>query len=76
MTDHTSDFGHVMPRTRRGPGLEYKIYFSLIFLAALPFAAGGVLLALLGFKSKRRSGGLIRRASAEASEITTMIFSR
>ncbi|MBC6442211.1 MAG: protein pufQ [Rhodobacteraceae bacterium] len=76
MTDHVTDMDQMTPRARREPGVEYKVYFSLIFLAALPFAAGGVALSAIGIKSERRSGGMIRRALAEASEITTMIFSR
>ncbi len=76
MTDHTSDMFADYGRAHKTPTVEYKIYFSLIFVAALPFALGGVVLSLLGLGGKRRSGGVLKRAWHEANAITPMIFMR
>ena len=74
MSDQTSQY--LAPaRTRQGQSAEYWAYFWLIFLAALPFALGGVLLSLIGLGGTRRSGGVLRRAWTEAAEITTKVFS-
>jgi PufQ cytochrome subunit len=70
-----TDYSVNIPRgaqIRRGQS-EYRLYFALIFLLALPFAVGGWILSPL-LKSPRRSGSPFARAMAEARLITPMIF--
>lgn len=74
MSDQTSQY-FVSARQKKAQSVEYWAYFWLIFLAALPFALGGVLLSLIGLGGTRRSGGILRRAWTEAGEITTKVFS-
>jgi len=70
-----TDYSVNAPRARaqRGSRLEYKVYFALIFLFALPFAALG-----WAFDLVRRTGvpdrGPVARAWGEARAITPMIF--
>ena len=54
-------------------GIEYRIYFALIFLAALPFGLVGWMISPLT-PHARRQGRPIPRALAEARTITPMIF--
>ncbi len=76
MTDHTHEMIADYGRAHKAPTMEYRIYFSLIFIAALPFALGGVILSLFGLGGTRRSGGMLKRALHEANAITPMIFMR
>jgi hypothetical protein len=71
MTDHaTNGFGPV--RTRR-PILEYRIYFAIIFLVALPWA---VISRLFGLGGEADAGkGVLARAWRQAGTITPLIFS-
>lgn len=73
MTDFTSD----APRAHRHHtkrGAEFTVYFSLIFLAALPFSAAGWLLDVFQ-KQTLNLHGPLARAWAEADRITPLIFS-
>ena len=74
MTDQTTNIMNSYSRPRTNATWEYRIYFTLIFMAALPFAFGGVILSLFGFGGTRRKGGVLKRAWAEAHSITPMIF--
>jgi hypothetical protein len=72
MTDHSVNPGRGRAGARRG-GAEYRVYFALIFLIALPFAAVAWAFAAL------RHGHLpacnpVTRALREARAITPMIF--
>ena len=70
-----TDYSVNIPRTRvaRHDRAEYRIYFGLIFLAALPFGVAGWLISPMTKKS-RHSGNPVQRAVAEARAITPMIF--
>ncbi|MCV6593469.1 MAG: cytochrome PufQ [Silicimonas sp.] len=77
MSDHTSDFSSGTARRPGGLVWEYRFYFVTIFLCALPFALGGVILTRLGLvRPGLRHGGVIKRALSEAHAITPMIFMR
>lgn len=71
MTDHSVNAPRA--RAQRGTRAEYKVYFALIFLIALPFAVLAWCFDLL-----RRAAvpprGPVARAWAEARAITPMIF--
>ncbi len=71
MTDYTVN----VPRTRpqKASRVEYGIYFALIFIAALPFAAG-VWLISPALRNRMAGKGPVARALAEARAITPMIF--
>ena len=73
MSDQTSDFsqsGHV-----KAPSAEYRFYFFVIFLAAIPFAAVGFLWDLIRSNSEGAARGILRRAACEARTVTSLIFS-
>jgi len=58
---------------RRQPWVEYRFYFAVIFLLALPFA---LVQWLYGFlRGTRGNAGVLHRALSEARTITPMIFS-
>ncbi|MDG1279716.1 MAG: cytochrome PufQ [Pseudorhodobacter sp.] len=61
---------HTGPRT---PRTEFFVYFTLIFLVAIPFAALGWVGLLLRY-GKLPEGGPLRRAWSDARKITPMIF--
>jgi hypothetical protein len=72
MTDLTSHTA--MSRSHKPPRAEFRVYFALIFLLALPLALLAWALAAL------RGGGLaekgpVARAWSQARIITPMIFS-
>jgi hypothetical protein len=71
MTDNTVN----APRARlhRGSRTEFTVYFALIFLAALPFAALGWAFAALRHR-RLPAKGPVARAWCEARQITPMIF--
>ncbi|MEM8740054.1 MAG: cytochrome PufQ [Pseudomonadota bacterium] len=69
MTDHTAGFSQLR-HDRRGRGVEFWIYFALIFVAALPFALFAWA-RVLGRDGK----GILRRAWTEADRIVPTIFS-
>lgn len=64
-----TDYSVNIPRgaAARHERAEYRVYFTLILIAALPFG-------LAGWVAAPRSGGPLRRAIAEARRITPMIF--
>jgi hypothetical protein len=71
-----ADFSVNSPRHHRGArseGLEYRLYFALIFLFALPFAVAGCIWSLLRH-GRLTAGGPLARARAEAHQIAPMIF--
>ena len=73
MTDVTSHTP-VRHNPRRGRGTEYLVYFTVIFLTALPFACLACLRdALLGRHDDRLDP--IARARSDAHRITPFIFS-
>lgn len=63
------------PRHRgaRAEGVEYRLYFALIFLFALPFALAGLIWSVLRH-GRLPAPGPIARARAEAHRIAPMIF--
>ena len=81
MTDMTSDMMETrqeaaVPRetTRRRNGIEFNVYFAIIFLATLPLAT--LTWALAAIKSRSFTDkGPMARAWTQASIITPMIFS-
>ncbi len=71
MTDFTSN----EPRHHRNKrGAEYMVYFSLIFLLAIPFATVFWLLDVFQ-KQTLMLHGPLARAWGEADRITPLIFS-
>ncbi len=72
MTDITSSAPHTRRSTRRGA--EFHLYFALIFLVALPFAAVGWVADIVTRRTLNLHGPLAR-AWAEADRITPLIFS-
>ena len=81
MTDMTSDLmdSRQAPATsrehvKRKNGVEFKIYFAIIFLATLPLAT--LTWALAAIKSRSLTDkGPVSRAWSQARIITPMIFS-
>ena len=70
MTDFTSQD----TRTRKGRGTEFFLYFSLIFVLAIPFATVFWLIDVFQ-KQTLNLHGPLARAWAEADRITPLIFS-
>ncbi len=71
MTDFTSD----MPRRKASRrGAEFTVYFSLIFVLAIPFATV-FWLADVFRKQTLNLHGPLARAWAEADRITPILFS-
>ncbi|QFT64963.1 PufQ cytochrome subunit [Roseivivax halotolerans] len=70
MTDFTSN----PPRARSKRGTEFLLYFSLIFVLAIPFATAFWLLDVFQ-KQTLNLHGPLARAWAEADRITPLIFS-
>ena len=62
-------------KRRRGTRVEYWVYFTLIFVAALPFALGLWAYRLLAPAEGKRNRGVICRAKEQAHMVTPMIFS-
>lgn len=71
MTDQTSDV-HVT-RAHRPPKAEFAVYFTIIFIAALPLAFIATLLSVLR-RGDLKTKGPIARAWSQARIITPMIF--
>jgi hypothetical protein len=57
------------------PRAEFRIYFALIFVLALPFAIAQWVLALVSGTDSGANPGIVHRALREARVITPMIFS-
>lgn len=70
MADTTSN----TPRKTTRRGAEFFIYFSILFVAAIPFASAGWLLDVIR-KGTLNLHGPLARAWAEADRITPLIFS-
>jgi hypothetical protein len=72
MSDHTAG-GHGHHHATRAPRAEFIVYFALIFVLAIPFAAGFWLWQLA---SERRFPvhGPLARAWREAGVVTPEIF--
>lgn len=70
-----TDYSVNIPRERvaRHDRAEYRFYFTLIFLAALPFGLVGWMISPI-YKGGRHQGNPVQRAVAEARAITPMIF--
>jgi hypothetical protein len=74
MTDHTAGSGGpASGPTHRAPRAEFVVYFAVIFLVAIPFAA---LAWLVQAATEQRlpSHGPLARAWREAGAITPAIF--
>lgn len=73
MTDMTNT---PMPRTanRQKRGLEYKIYFALIFILAIPVGTERWIANVVRKRSLNTRGPLAR-AWADADRVTPLIFS-
>ena len=75
MTDHTAN--HVPASRPRTPTIEYRIYFSIIFVLSLPFTFVTCVLGLCRPDDEDANGKhFIKRAWNQASVITPLIFSR
>jgi len=68
-----SDATHIPQR--RSEAMEYKLYFSVIFLVALPFAVIGWVSDAARLKSDAIRKSILYRAVAQAQLITPRIFS-
>jgi len=73
MTDITSSTP-TRHRCGRRRGAEFHLYFALIFMAAIPFAAVAWVRDVIRNRSLNMHGPLAR-AWAEADRITPLIFS-
>ena len=62
-------------RQKKATRFEYRAYFALIFLVALPFAAVKWAWRLVAPKQDKQNFGVIKRAREQASIVTPMIFS-
>lgn len=60
---------------KRGTKVEYWFYFSLIFVAAIPFALGRFVWRIVAPAGGKQNRGVIRRAKEQAHTVTPMIFS-
>ena len=72
MSDQTAN-GHGAQHTHRTPKAEFYLYFALIFLIAIPFAAVGWVLKLV-IDRRLPVHGPLARAWREAGSITPEIF--
>jgi hypothetical protein len=74
MSDHT--WAGVGPaRKPAGNRLEYRFYFTAIFLAALPFKTLSWLLDVVLLNDSALRSSIIDRARREANQIAPRIFS-
>jgi PufQ cytochrome subunit len=76
MSDHTAgghDGSHGASHGHRTPRVEFYVYFSLIFMVAIPFAAIAWAIALVRERHLPVHGPLAR-AWREAGAITPAIF--
>ncbi len=72
MSDQTaSSFDHVPARAR---GIEYRIYFAIIFLISLPLCLVTCTLGLVRPDSEECGKNFVSRAWRRATIITPMIF--
>ena len=73
MADFTVNAHRHHPKTGRGARVEYRLYFALIFLLALPFALLAHFWAVVRH-ARAPAQGPVARACAEAHAIAPMIF--
>lgn len=73
MTDFTSNLTRRRPQTQKR-GTEFVLYFTLIFVLAIPFATAFWLIEVARQQTLNLHGPLAR-AWAEADRITPLIFS-
>ena len=73
MSDQTSQFSQA--RHAKAPSTEYRFYFFVIFLAAIPFAVLGMAWDLIRSNREGVEKGILRRAACEARTVTSLIFS-
>ncbi|WP_208350639.1 cytochrome PufQ [Pseudaestuariivita rosea] len=71
MTDFTSDTP--IHKVHKTPRTEFYVYFTIIFLAALPLAAISWMLSMIK-QRQWSSRGPVARAITQARIITPMIF--
>ena len=62
-------------KQKRGTKVEYWVYFTLIFVLAIPFALTRWAFRLFAPREDRQNRGVIRRAKEQAHTVTPMIFS-
>jgi len=62
-------------KQKRGTKAEYWVYFTLIFVLAVPFALVRWAFRLAVPREDRQNRGVIRRAKEQAYTVTPMIFS-
>lgn len=74
MTDMTSNPPRMRSQQARRRGLEFQVYFSLIFALALPFATVRWVRDVMRCRTLDLRGPLAR-AWAEADRTTPLIFS-
>ncbi|MAT87652.1 MAG: protein pufQ [Aestuariivita sp.] len=72
MTDIASNTNK--PRVHRRRSVEFTVYFSIIFVLAIPFAAVFWVLEVIR-KQTLKLRGPLARAWAEADRVTPLIFS-
>ena len=73
MSDQTSNLPNM--QHAKTPTAEYRFYFFIIFIAAIPFAAIGTLWDLIRSDRTSEHKGVLARAACEARTITSLIFS-
>ncbi|MEM7242522.1 MAG: cytochrome PufQ [Pseudomonadota bacterium] len=59
---------------KKEQSFEYRIYFALIYLAALPFALGKWMFRFVVPNATRANRNFFRRSFEQASSVTPMIF--
>ncbi|MEM9716970.1 MAG: cytochrome PufQ [Pseudomonadota bacterium] len=62
-------------KQKRSEKIEYWVYFTLIFIAAIPFAFSLWVWRMIAPREGKQNRGVIRRAREQAHTVTPMIFS-
>lgn len=73
MADFTVNAHRHHARSTRGARIEYRLYFALIFMFALPFALASHAWAVMRH-ARAPAIGPVARARAEAHAVVPMIF--
>ncbi len=73
MTDHTAN--GPAPLRAKGPTIEYRIYFAVIFLISLPLCLVTCTFGLVRPDNEECGQNFVSRAWRRAAIITPMIFS-
>lgn len=73
MTDHTAN--GLAPSRSRGPTIEYRLYFAVIFLISLPLTLATCTFGLVRPENEECGKNFVSRAWRRAAIITPMIFS-